>query len=341
MRKAGFAAGVLLAALSLMGCSGGGNNDAGTDGSMNNDTGGGDTGHPDATPDVMQGASTAGAHCTDDTMCGANMVLTCQQTGLASNGICTATCANNASQATERTECDGTGSTCLAIGDEGDQGASTLCTRTCRTGAMNSGCQADQVCTGMWASHANATPDAPGCLPFCHSDAECPSGQHCDQLGSCQATAVNTALKADGLPCVPSMEPSSGPSTQCQGACFTLIANDRQHGICASIIDITNPPTQDTFCPAADGATILVNGPQSGDNLGYCVFRQCNCDADCMAPFQCVQNNGIGVCTFPDPNATPPEHGTPSCPSDGGTSTDSGSGGDAGLLPDVGLPDGL
>jgi hypothetical protein len=242
-------------------------------------------------------------------MCGSSGLLMCSDVGQAAM-MCSAMCTNNTSQAMEQAQCGGRGATCLTIGDTMPQ---SICTHACRGTQANPGCLgADQVCTGWWFTHM-AGADAAGCWPFCHSDAECPSGQHCDRLGSCRMEPVSTTLRHDGEPCNPMTEPMMGPSTQCNGACFNYSGGT--NGICGSLVDVA----MTTDCPDMQ-PNVQVRAP-AGDKLGICIFKDCNCDADCTAPLLCVvaQAGMPGACVYPDLTAMPPEHGTPTCPAgDGG-----------------------
>lgn len=285
MRTSIRAAGALLAAFALVHC---GNPpppaDAGRDGS---------TSTPDAAADARpdSGGSTmssAGAVCTDDTMCNG---LTCDTSIHA--GFCSATCTNNASQANEQGQCGGTGSTCLAIGDGAD--ANTLCTKACRVNVATS-CRPGHVCTGFWYTHENNTPDATGCMPWCATNDQCDAGQQCNpRTGSCSMTAPNPNLLADGMPCtVPAM---NAPSP-CRGICFR-VSSTGTTGLCGSFINLAT----DREC--RDEPTVVQPLGRSGmDNLGLCIFRSCSTSQCCPNGLVCegqMAGDTEGLCGIDDP----------------------------------------
>jgi hypothetical protein len=117
--------------------------------------------------------------------------------------------------------------------------------------------------------------ETPGCAPFCHADAECAAGLHCDRVGRCRAQPVDLSLSPDGDPCDLSRDPVGGVSTQCRGACLPMLF-PRDVGFCAA-----------------------------------CGIATCRDDCDCTAPFQCINgtSDGRGFCAPPD--TTRGEHGTP------------------------------
>ena len=277
-----------------------------------------DAGRPDARADVLNvpadtAPSLAGRPCTTNADCGSQ--LTCDTT--VPGGICTGPCVNTANQATEAAMCGGPGSTCLRRGDTANDG---LCTRSCVALQMMSGCNANQVCTGWWLTHARG-PDRPGCAFFCHADAQCATGQRCNRSGECAVMLAPDTNQPDGTPCDPTRDVLAMPSTQCRGVCFRVGSAMPAQGICASLIDIANPPMGELGCPDGDPAVQPIAhgaGVGTSDNLALCIFRTCACDDDCPAPLQCVISSmeAGGFCRYP--NILTGEHGTPCSMTDGG-----------------------
>ncbi|MDP3279259.1 MAG: hypothetical protein Q8Q09_28975 [Deltaproteobacteria bacterium] len=253
---------------------------------------------PDATPDasreagaeagpeagIAPGTSPAGGPCAANVDCRAG--LTCDTT--VRDGFCSAGCRNSTSQFTEQTQCGGASSTCLASGDPPTE--STFCTAACRPGP-GSGCRTGQICTGLWASHAMGRPDAPGCLPFCFSNADCPAGEVCNtRTGSCGATGSNPAALTDGSICT---IPAAGAPSPCRGICFRVTTGGTQ-GLCGSLVDLALTSS----CP--DGPAIRPLAPAT-DNLGYCIFRECSATNCCPAGLVCEGAGPTGSCTIDDP----------------------------------------
>lgn len=238
-------------------------------------------------------ASNAGRACTMpdpmggmDPVCGDSLV--CIPTG--STPICTTNCENDASQANERTACGGAGSTCLT---QGDTDPNSICTASCRPAAMTvatGACRAGFVCTGWWYTHAGATPDSPGCYPFCTSDAQCPGGRRCNvRVGSCGTTGADLTRLPDGAPCNPSITVTVPGETQprnvqCRGICFRVSSSATQ-GICGSFVDLA----VSRACPD-DPANVDLLAPPGTDNLALCVYRNCTRNANCAAPHVCRYN---------------------------------------------------
>jgi len=241
------------------------------------------------------GASRAGAACTMpdpmggmDPACGDTLV--CIPTG--STPMCTTNCENASSQATERSQCGGTGSTCLTQGD-GDT-ASSICTASCRPAAMTvatGACRSGQVCTGWWYTHAGATPDSTGCFPFCSTNADCgagATGSICNaRTGSCGSTPVDVTRLPDGSPCNPQTRVTlPGETTprniQCRGICFSTSSARPTEGLCGSFINTRIA----TACPDEPTA-IEPRAPMGADNLAICIFKGCTRNADCRSPHIC------------------------------------------------------
>ena len=92
----------------------------------------------------------------------------------------------------------GEGNTCLSIGSD------PRCTRACERGA----CGAGQVCTTLWLNLP--IPDDPGCVPFCHTDADCGLGTRCDtRFGNCGAGAAPDDFLEYGEPCQTNPNPAA------------------------------------------------------------------------------------------------------------------------------------
>lgn len=244
------------------------------------------------------GTSRAGLTCAADGECGG--ALTCD-TDLP-GGFCTADCADNASQAREREQCGGAGSTCLTYGEAPD--AFSGCTRTCTPGARPGtpgACRAGQACTGWWFTRESLEPDAVGCDVFCTADAHCAAGERCNvRLGECGEPADLTA-RADGEPCDPTVQTGTpAQNRQCRGICYQ-IGDMRSQGQCGSYVDLSLTPR----CPddpahlAPDG--VFDDEGNRLDNIGECLFKTCETNADCTAPLQCVPGTGgaQALCGYP------------------------------------------
>lgn len=313
MRTSIRAAGAALAALALVHCAPPPPPvDAGSDVASRPDAVA-DTGvRPDAA-----GASSAGAACADDTMCNG---LTCDTS--VQGGMCSSTCTNNASQANEQSQCGGTGSTCMSIGDGAE--ANSFCTKACRASTATS-CRAGFICTGFWYTHEGATPDTAGCFPFCSDNAHCGMGEVCNvRTGSCQTGAINPALLADGEPCT---VPAMGAASPCRGICFRTSDRATDPGTCGSFINLSTT----TEC-RDNPEVVLPLGRMGTDNLGICLFRQCDATRCCPNRHVCEPNmpgDTEGTCGVDDPMtaniACNPGAG------DGGT--------DGGSSPDASAPD--
>jgi hypothetical protein len=229
-------------------------------------------------------ASRAGAACADDSMCNG---LTCDTS--VAGGYCSGPCMNNASQANEAMQCGGTGSTCLTSGDGAME--QSLCAKACNPASMNTGCRPGQVCTGFWASRMGG-PDRAGCFPFCATNDQCPTGMMCNaRTGSCGMAASNPMGLPDGSPCT---IPSGMAPSPCRGICFRLLAGSNR-GVCGSLIN-TNLNRE---CPDSP-MEILPRAPM-GDNLAYCLFRDCSPTQCCPSGLVCEGMGDMGVCVPDDP----------------------------------------
>jgi hypothetical protein len=328
MRTSIRAAGAVLAAFALVHCGGpqptNDAGDAGRDASNNMTDAAADSGmRPDSSSSSM---SSAGAMCTDDSMCNG---LSCDTS--VRGGFCTGDCTNNASQANEQMQCGGTGSTCLSIGDGDD--ANTFCTKSCRPTNATS-CRPGYVCTGFWYTHMNGTPDTAGCFPFCSSDEHCNTGQRCNpRTGSCSMNAPNPMGIPDGMPCtVPAM---NAPSP-CRGVCFRLSENPNdRRGICGSFVNLAT--TRE--CPD-DPENVPLLGRSGSDNLGLCLFRRCSTSLCCPMGLVCessMPGDTEGVCLIDNPE----QPDIPCSPGgDGGLSADAAAV-DAGEIPPPGGDGGM
>lgn len=240
----------------------------------------------------------AGAPCTmpdpmggvDTVACGAT--LRC----LPSNTTpwCTLGCADNASQAAERSMCGGGSSTCLTI-DEGVD-ADSRCARACTPGAAPGSagaCRAGFICTGWWFTRASARSDTPGCAPFCVRDADCPAGQRCNvRTGDCALRPADLTRLPDGSPCDPTLtELPPGETfrrnTQCRGMCFYINDPDDTHGVCGSYVDLAASNT----CPD-DPSGMRPETSATPDDYGLCVVRRCAHNSECRTPLVCRFEEG-------------------------------------------------
>jgi hypothetical protein len=205
----------------------------------------------------------AGEACLTDAGCAEG--LTCDTTWTG-QGLCTRACDD-----TEPDAC-GEALTCLDI--SGDP----RCTRACTSGS----CAAGQACTSLWLMRAQ--PDDPGCIPFCHTDADCGAGTRCDaRFGTCgPGPAPDTAL-ADGEPCETFPDPEVGEPVYCRGACFQ-VDEDPSRGLCASLVDLgASPDCLD------DPETMTPYRPTETDDIALCIYRKCRTDDDCTAPLHCAR----------------------------------------------------
>ncbi len=260
---------------------------------------------------VDASTSRAGAPCTmPDPMGGADPA--CGDGGLLcvptwSLPMCTNFCTNNASQADERSQCGGAGSTCLTSGD--GTNARSNCAASCRPSGSTTAtgaCRAGFICTGWWFTHAAGAPDSTGCYGFCNTDSHCGTGMHCNtHTGECSATGTDMSRLPDGSPCDPNfrvMVPGSDTpqNIQCRGICFRIGTSTTQ-GICGSMINTR----ASTMCPD-DPDNVIARAPSGGtDNLAVCLWRNCTANANCRAPL---------ICRYPeDASGTPVTDADPVC----------------------------
>jgi hypothetical protein len=296
-----------------------------------------DAARPDARTDAAvptdAATSRAGAACTMpdpmggmDPACGDELVCVNSQT----TPYCTGECTNNASQAMERTACGGLRSTCLTQGD--DPMAFSRCSQSCSPAAMTSlagACRAGFVCTGWWYTHAGAMPDSPGCFAFCTADTDCGGmGRICNtRTGACGTTGFNAMALPDGSPCNPSIRVTppgemTARNVECRGICFR-IGTSTMEGICGSF---TNTRARMGCFDNTDQAPR--QSPTMPDNLGICLWRPCDTNADCRSPHICrYPENAMGMpvmeaqptCDYP---TMAQRMGIPAASGDGGTTTD-------------------
>ncbi len=259
----------------------------------------------DARVDAQQ-PSRAGLACDGDGGCGE---LLCDRS--VRGGTCTGPCTNNGVLVSEQQQCGGAGATCLSFGDAPD--ARSQCTSACRPSRAGS-CRSGFICTGYWYTHEGATPDTPGCAPFCTSDAHCPEGERCNaRTGACSATGSDETRIADGLPCV---VPAAGEPSPCRGLCFDTSLSRSGLGLCGSLVDLSARPT------CGDPALSEPIGRLGADNLGICLFRRCDATRCCPSGLRCFvafAGDSEGSCDR--------DHGEPMQPS---IACDAADAGDAG-----------
>jgi hypothetical protein len=219
----------------------------------------------------------AGAPCDNDDDCATDRGLHCD--ARPDRGMCTMACASSPDPAAEEAQC-GEDATCLA-----ESAVDAYCTAACTPRFRGGDCPAGQLCTSMWLWLPE--PDAPGCRPFCSSDADCPPQTPCSRFGACGFPPDLGAL-ADGEPCT-FPEGSNYPEAPCRGACIRIDA-DPSHGLCASLINLA--ATRD--CPD-DPVMAPVTG---GDDLGVCMYRRCDVDEDCTSPLICTSTARGGLCDY-------------------------------------------
>lgn len=233
---------------------------------------------------VDPGPARTGAPCDNNDDCDSE-TLHCDVRGL--DGYCTAACEPRRIANLEASQCGGPGTTCLSWSGQGG-----LCTSACRPGAAegdDTRCPAGQLCSTGWL--LNGGENTPGCAPFCDSDADCPPGLRCNErLGGCGGPVDETALP-DGEPC------DFREGLVCRGACF-VVGDEPHEGLCASLLNAAARQE----CPD-DPATMRPAGPGFGtvDDLGVCLYRACEADADCTESLRCLDGvlDGGKVCTWP------------------------------------------
>lgn len=233
-----------------------------------------------------------GARCGADGDCAAG--LACDD---ARNGMCTRACDDlGDDDAAEAMQCGGEDLRCV----RGETGPACLvrCDPLARVGTPGA-CRVGEVCTGAWWLDPRFIPDAPGCVRWCSTDAECagdPRGPRCNpRLGRCAQVGEDRALRPDGYPCDPretvqvpgETEPRSA---QCRGFC-AAVAGDGTRGLCGSLVD----RARFSRCPD-DGFVVTQRGPFGADNLALCLWRTCRGDCECP--------DGL-LCLYPEAQGTP------------------------------------
>ncbi|MDB4931517.1 MAG: hypothetical protein JWM10_4001 [Myxococcaceae bacterium] len=241
----------------------------------------------DAGTTSPRAAVVAGRRCTGDDDCAsAAAELTCVAT--AGGSICTSESGcEQGSTAEEEGQCGGRFSTCLTYSTTPGGTRVSLCTRACVVGASSEpagACPSGSLCTTNWLMLAAAQTENPGCLPFCASDADCAGGDgalgRCNpRLGRCGPAAPDPSARPDGALCNPMV------MGQCRGTCFLVSAARGTEGICGSFV---NTRASGGGCP--DDPTMMPRQPP-GDDLGLCIFRDCETNAGCT---------GEAVCVFPE-----------------------------------------
>jgi|GEM_PF-1060783 len=238
-----------------------------------------------ATP--TRAAVVAGRRCRDDESCfGSAADLSCIPTP--GGSVCTGPegCEQGTTAEEER-QCGGRFSTCLIFGAVAVGESVSLCTRACVPGARTEAtgaCAAGSLCTTNWVQLRAGVTESPGCLAFCTADADCaggdPSIARCNtRLGRCGPAPSNPMLRPDGALCVPNAGGSG--VEQCRGVCFQISATRPEQGICGSFINTRVNPA------CADDPSMTPRQP-AGDDLGICIFRDCETNADCADGAACV-----------------------------------------------------
>ncbi len=244
--------------------------------------------------------SRAGNACRTSAECGAGLECDTDSPG----GFCTADCTDNPDPTNEARQCGGAGATCVSDSETPAE-ASPFCTRACspeaRTESMGA-CRMGQVCTGFWGYRESGEPDRPGCVPFCSADADC-AGMRCNTYtGECGMTGADTRLRIDGEPCdTMAVDMTTRRSTQCRGFCV-LVSDMARRGICGSEINLRVT----SACPD-DAArllpeTVVDDMGRRLDNLGLCLFKNCQTNANCTAPLVCVDpgDGDASYCDYPE-----------------------------------------
>ena len=90
-------------------------------------------------------------------------------------------------------------------------------------------------------------------------------------MGACVAVAAPQGTGPDGTPCDLTLEPATGPSTQCRGGCFPFPdSGELRRGICGSLVDLHGAASP--RCPDGDPAVPLAaaaggSNQPAGDRL--------------------------------------------------------------------------
>ena len=241
-----------------------------------------------------------GSPCSSDLDCGGLTCILPDGTDFGSGGpgqgMCSQTCKSDL-------DCDAAeaGAGCVSF-----DGTTGYCFEACSTGtptAATSKCQGrpDFVCFDLsQASDGSAT----FCLPQCQADAECPTGNYCNEKsGLCEKT------KPTGSPAGTACDPSA-TTDSCLGRCFFTDANDMTKGVCA---DFCSAGTECHFTGTKPGG--ICQPTTKGGGLydpGICEYG-CNCDSDCAVAGDVCQawlaseatlKTDLGTDGFCFPNAT-------------------------------------
>ncbi len=278
---------------------------------------------------------------------------TCATTSQCNAGVCVTTgpntgdceaCGSDANCAAPTPACDGTTNTCVQCtvtnasactgatpacstatdtcvacnGDNGTTGTADCPTTTnpwCSpTGACGM-CTADSDCTGGTATHGGMFCDVTtgACGTRCSMDAECPTGDWCDDLGSPGSGTCQ--------PKTPNAQPVPG------GSCTTTIGGRAcVSGVCDPSGNVCGINLGDGTCVTTsqcNAGICVTTGPHGGDCEG------CGSDTDCAAPTPvcdgststCVQctSTDNAACTGTTPVCGPAETCV-ACNGDNGTS---------------------
>jgi hypothetical protein len=229
-----------------------------------------------------------GARCVADPDCGEG--LRCDE-GL--NGLCSRACEDlGDDDQGEALACGAEGRRCV----RGEPAARCQlgCDPRARPGSTGA-CRVGEVCTGGWWLDPQYLPDAPGCVRWCSSDADCAGdarGARCNpRLGRCAAVGEDRAQRPDGFPCDPRATmivagDSLPRSAECRGRCFALRVGGAE-GVCGSYVD----GARFSRCPD-DGDVIAPRGPFGADNLTLCLWRRCVTDCGCPTGLRCLLPEG-------------------------------------------------
>ncbi len=292
-----------------------------TDGPMNSTD-------PQTTPVTDPGSSSAGetslgAACDSDEDCEADLECLIDSEffgGRIAKGLCTTRC-------TEFEACAAFDplAVCLVAtqGNDDPSDDEGYCLQGCTPQGPTPKChdRVEAVCNAF-------SENAAGCLPWCHSDADCGDDQHCNPAsGLCQPDPAEG--KADGEPCD---EP-----TECLGGiCDTLTTSEFK--VCSSFCSVR----LDTFSchqPAdvsapAESICLPLTLYDTANDIGICL-PACDTDGDCADGTHCLEMEPefelefgrIGMCWASEADGENDEatSGQP----DGGTPASEESAGDA------------
>jgi Cys-rich repeat protein len=270
-----------------------GNSGGGTTGSAGSTARGGTTGGAGTTGaagsttdggvlpvgDLGKGCAT-NSDCTGGLTCAAPGSTTFGGGGPA-NGFCTKSCAD----ADAGDACGALNAVCVNMGT--DATPALFCMPTCAYGSMDRATKCrgrDDVGCARLSDNSGGTLDI--CVPMCGSDADCPSGRHCDKdVGLCVTTAKSGSPL--GSACT---QAADGGTDSCAGFCLAIGSGGTTvtARFCSQACVLGAP----NACNLAAGSTSLApagshggcvysaTGAALGD-VGFCA-QECDGTGDCL-----------------------------------------------------------